>query len=56
MKSVSRGMRVRINGDPEPWVVLERHPEPLHWWLHRWRDGQWETTFELYTRLNQVFR
>lgn len=52
------GMRVIFKGgEPNPveWTVLDRHPTPGHWWLHRRDDlGAWVTTFARYSQLEQV--
>lgn len=53
------GMTVAFKGDWDSetvlWTVLDRHPLPGHWWLHR-RDelGTWCTTFARYSQLVQV--
>lgn len=61
MKDVRRGMKVRIgrhtNDSPTAvWIVLDRHPDKGHWWLHRWDAGQWQSTSARYTELTQVIR
>lgn len=42
---MKHGMQVTVNSD-RVWEVLDRHPLPGNWWLHRWNaEGEWETTY-----------
>jgi hypothetical protein len=44
-KRVKPGLTVTLT-DSGKWTVLDRHPQPAHWWLHRWTEsGEWETTY-----------
>ena len=43
---VKPGMAIVVAGLMGQWEVLDKHPRPAHYWLHRWNDGVWETTCE----------
>lgn len=42
---MKHGMQVTHPGDTGTWEVLDKHPDNRTWWLHRWNDGVWETTY-----------
>jgi len=55
-KDAKPGMAVVIKGSTcGQWELLDKHPRPAHWWLHRWTaDGEWETTYEHQKQLHRV--
>jgi hypothetical protein len=48
------GIIVAARGVAGQWEVLDRHPTPAHWWLHRWNAGVWETTYEHQRDLHRI--
>ena len=36
------------------WELLDKHPRAAHWWLHRWHNGVWQTTYEHPRNLHRV--
>jgi hypothetical protein len=50
------GTAVVISGSTcGQWELLDKHPKPAHWWLHRRNAaGDWETTYEHTKNLHRV--
>jgi hypothetical protein len=53
-KDIKHGMAVAIKGIHGQWEVLDKHPQCAYWWLHRWNDGVWQTTYEHQDALHRV--
>lgn len=52
---VQVGMTVTIKGETGTWSVLNRHPKPGYWWVHRWTDKEeWQTAAAHYRSMEQV--
>ena len=54
-KDAKPGTAVVIAGRSGQWELLDKHPKPAHWWLHRWTaEGVWQSTYEHQRDLRKV--
>jgi hypothetical protein len=43
-KDIKHGAAVTVDGSPDTWEVLDRHPKANVWWIHRRGPlGEWLT-------------
>lgn len=45
LKSSDVRIGMPVTRDGEKWEVVSPHPDSGKFWLHRWVDGKYETTF-----------